>query len=171
MLDEDFVVRLAVVGQLAGEHLEEHHPAGVNVDALVVLAAADLGGHVVDGADPLSLLLVARHRLAQAVVADLEAAVLDEDVGRLQVPVDDALVVQIADGAGQCPEPLADEVLGQAGAVPLDDLGERFAEDVLHDDPGVAVLVLADVVHVDEVGVLQVQAVEDAAHLDFALGE
>ena len=50
--------------------------------------------------------------------------------------------------------------------MPVDDLRERFAEDVLHDDPLVAARVGAEVVEVDEVGVLEVEAVGDAAQFD-----
>src|SRR5581483_11534485 len=86
--------------------------------------------------------------------------------GRLQVAVDDAVVVQVADRPGQAEEPLLGEVGRQPAGVAADDLGERLAEDVLHHQPGVAVLVGLEVVDVDEVGVLEVEAVGDAAELD-----
>ena len=57
-------------------------------------------------------------RLAQAVIADLDHAVLEEDVGRLQVAVDDAVIVQVADGAGQAEEPLAGQLARQPLRVP-----------------------------------------------------
>ena len=47
----------------------------------------------------------------------------------------------------------------------VDDLGERLAEDVLHDHPVIAARIAAEVVEVDEVGVLEVEAVGDAAEL------
>ena len=92
-------------------------------------------------------------------------AVFDEDVGGLEVAVDDAVVVQVADAASERREPLADEFGRQAVGVAVDDLGERLAEDVLHDDPVLAAGVGAEVVEVDEIGVLEVEAVADAAQL------
>ncbi len=43
-------------------------------------------------------------------------AVLEEDVGRLEVAVDDAVVVQVGDGAGQAEEPLAGQLARQTAA-------------------------------------------------------
>ena len=77
--------------------------------------------------------------------------------------MDDALIVQVARHRGERREPLADEFGRQAVGVAVDDLGERLAEDVLHHDPLVAARVGAEVVEVDEVGVLEVEAVADAA--------
>jgi hypothetical protein len=51
----------------------------------------------------------------------------------------------------------------------LDDVLQRFAGDVLHDHPLVAHLVGADVEQADEVRVLQVEALGDAAELDFEI--
>ena len=53
-------------------------------------------------------------RLGQAVIADLDRAVFEEDVARLQIAVDDAVIVQVGDGAGQAEEPLADQLARQA---------------------------------------------------------
>ena len=50
--------------------------------------------------------------------------------------------------------------------MPVEDDVERLAGDVLHDDPVIALVVGAQVVQVDEVGVLEVQALGDAAQLD-----
>ena len=74
-----------------------------------------------DGADALRLCraLAAADRLAQAVVADLDHAVFEEDVGRLEVAVDDAVIVQVGDGAGQAEEPFA----GQLARQPVADAG------------------------------------------------
>ena len=43
---------------------------------------------------------------------------------------------------------------------------QRLAGDVFHDDPAVVLLVLADVVQGEQVGMLEIQAVRDAAQLD-----
>ena len=79
-------------------------PSGVDVDLLAVAAGGDLRGHVVDGADALGLAAAAagRDELGQAVVADLDDAVLEEDVARLQVAVDDAVVVQVGRRRRRC---------------------------------------------------------------------
>ena len=48
----------------------------------------------------------------------------------------------------------------------VDHVFERLAGDVFHDHPLVALLVGADVVEGDQIGVLQVEALRDAAELD-----
>ncbi len=83
--------------------------------------------------------------------------------------MDDAVVVQIADRPRQGQEPLADQFARQAVGVTGQDGAERLAGDVFHDDPLVAVGVGPDVEQADEVGVLEVQALAHAAHLDLAV--
>ena len=104
-------------GHVPGEHLVEDHAHGVDVDRLVVLARADLGGHVVAGADALGVLaaLAGGDQLGQAVVADLDDALFHEQVGRLEVAVHDAVVVQVGHPLDQALEPGAD--LGERQAV------------------------------------------------------
>src|SRR5579872_1153259 len=46
--------------------------------------------------------------------------------------------------------------------MPVDHLRERFAEDVLHDDPFFTMNVVAQVVEMDEVGVFEVEAMGNA---------
>ena len=108
VLHQDLAGALAVERHPAGQHLVEDDAGGVDVDLLVVVAGRNLRGHVMDRADALRLRgpLAAADELAQAVVADLDDAVLQEDVARLEVAVDDAVVVQVADGLGQGQEPL-----------------------------------------------------------------
>ena len=86
----------------------------------------------------------------------------DEDVRGLQIAMDDPLVVQITDSPRQRREPFANEFGRQTVRMAVDDLRERFAEDVFHDDPALAARVASEVVEVDEVGVFEVEAVADA---------
>src|ERR1043166_9686720 len=80
--------------------------------------------------------------------------------------MDDAMFVQAMDGGGQSGEPLCGEFGGDAVGMPGQDGRERLAGDVLHDEPVVAILVGTYVVKVDEVWVLEVEALRHAAHLD-----
>ena len=68
------------------------------------------GRHVVAGADALGVLgpLAGRDQLGQAVVADLDDALFHEQVRRLQVAVDDPVVVEVGDAVDQPLEPRAD---------------------------------------------------------------
>ncbi len=87
----------------AGDHLVEDDPHRVDVDRLVVLTGGDLRRHVVAGADVLGHpgVVAMVERLGEPVIADLDDPVLEEQVGRLQVSVDDAVVVQVGDAFDQ----------------------------------------------------------------------
>jgi hypothetical protein len=76
------------------------------------------------------------------------------------------VVVQVADAGGDALHPLEGFLGLQSVGIAADDLLQRLARRVLHDDPGIVVLVLLNVVQRDEVGVFQVQALGDAAQLD-----
>ena len=80
--------------------------------------------------------------------------------------MDDAVVVQVGHAGGDAVEPGEGLVDGHAVGMRGDGLFEALAGDVLHDDPVVAPLVLPDVVDRQQVGVLEVEALLDAAELD-----
>src|SRR5262249_42617927 len=124
--------------------------------------------HVVHGAyaGGLSATAAGGDELRQAVVADLDGIALKKRVARLQVAVDDAVVVQVADSRAEALQPGEHFVPRHASGVPGDDLVERLAVDVLHHDPLIAVLGLLDVVDGDEVGMLEVEALADPTQLD-----
>ena len=88
--------RVPAVGRVAGEHLVQHDPGGVDVAAGVGAAALELlGGQVGDGADEhaagLAGLPGADDGAGQAEVGDLDHAVdADEHVLGLDVAVHDA---------------------------------------------------------------------------------
>src|SRR5262249_57197626 len=54
---------------------------------------------------------------------------------------------------------------GQPLRVPVEDIGQRFATNVLHDHPVVALAVGAQVVEGEQVGVFEVEALGHAAQL------
>ncbi len=103
---------------LAGQHLVEDHAQAVDVAAgvdVVRLAARLFGRHVGRRAHDLA---VRRHRLAvgvalgEAEVGDVRPALaVEEDVRRLDVAVDDAVVVGVLQGVGH----LGDELGRPAG--------------------------------------------------------
>ena len=82
-----------------------------------------------------------------------QALPVDEDVGGLDVPVDDAGVVDDLEGPGHLGQDRQDLGGGQ-GALLGDDVGQGAALDELHDEPAGAVL-LTGVQDDGEVGVTQ----------------
>src|SRR5207245_1415259 len=104
--------------------------------------------------------------LRQAVVADLDGAVLDEDVAGLQVAMDDAALVEVADSRTDAVQPVERFLRRHAFRMAGDCLVEAFASHMFHHDPGVAVVRLLDVVKGDEMRMLEVEALADAAQLD-----
>ena len=100
--------RRALERRAAGEHLVEDRAQGVDVGGgrdVGGRAAGLLGGHVarrahdVAGAGQARLAL---HQLGQAEVGDLRDALVGEhDVGRLDVAVDDPVLVGVVEGPGE----------------------------------------------------------------------
>jgi hypothetical protein len=94
---------LLVERRAEGEHLVERQAQRVDVAPAVDLAAERLGGHVPQGAEDVTgvgeVLLVVR--LGQAEVGDPDdAARVEQQVGRLDVAVDDPLDVRVGQGIG-----------------------------------------------------------------------
>src|SRR4026208_2045224 len=85
--------------------------------------------------------------------------------------MDDAVLVQVRDAGGDAAEPEVDLIKRKAVGVAVDGVFKAGAGDVFHDDPGVADVVVANVVQVDEVRMLEVETLADAAqlHLEVAL--
>ncbi|CAM3618500.1 hypothetical protein NOGI109294_05960 [Nocardiopsis gilva] len=144
-------------GEGAAHGVEVGTDRGARVAQLGLGDAVTGGGvdgvdHVVDPADA-----------AQVDEFDLLFA-LDDVVG-LEVAVEQALAVQVADGA-QGLQPVGDDLVdGQTGGVGAvraafdDEVAQRLAADVLHDDvpgrdTGLGVGVVGEVVDLDDVGVL-----------------
>ena len=158
VLEGDVDRGLAVDGPGARQQLEEDEPGGVHVAAGIGDPALHLlGGEVGDGA--VEDAVVGGRRLGgdrpgQTEVRDLDgAAVGDEDVLGLDVPVDVARLVR----GGQPGEHRVHEVERgprRQGPLGVDDRAERAALDVLHreEDPP---RVLALVEDRDDVGVAQ----------------
>ena len=76
----------------------------------MILARADLRGHVVAGADTFGVLgpLAWSDQLGESVVADLDHPFFHEEIRRLQVAMDDTVVVEVSDPLDQSLEPVAD---------------------------------------------------------------
>ena len=145
-------------GRLAGDEVVEGCAEGVEVGAVVdVGAGGDLfGGGAGEAADEHAGCgeLCGVFGVGDAEVDQAGAAVLaEDDVGGFDVAVDDVLLFEAAQGAG---EVLSDADGGEVGeAVGLDEGVEGWAGDVLHDDDD-PVGDLVDVVHLNDVGVVEV---------------
>ena len=168
VLHQDFLRRLPLERDLPGEHLVQDHAHGVDVDRLLIPAGRDLGGHVVARPDAFGVagLLALGDRLGEAVVADLDDPLVQEQVGGLQVAVDGAVVVQVRHPLDQPLEPGPHLGQGQAVGVLGQDLGEARPGDVLHHDEGIPGVVGLDVVDGDQIRALEVHALHDPAALD-----
>src|SRR5262249_35088856 len=167
VLHEDLALAFAVEGHPAGEHLAKNDPQRVLVYLFAVPALRHLRGHVVDGTDVHGLPAppAGGDEFRQPVVADLHDAVFDKEVAGLEVPVDDTVLVQVANSRADSVQPAERLLLGDALRMPGQHLIEALPGHVFHDDPGV-VHRLEDVVDADEMGVLEVKALADAAQLD-----
>ena len=155
VLEDDAERRLALEGDPARDHLEEHRPQGVDVGPAVDVAAVRLlRGHVLrrPDDDPGAGDAAGVERAGDAEVHDLGVAVLvDHDVLRLEVAVDDAQPVGLGQPFGDLPGQ-ADGLGLVEVARPADEALEVLAGDVLHGDVDGQPL-LADVVHPADVPV------------------
>ncbi len=144
-------------GPLAGDHLVGHAAEGVDIGAAIDGLAPDhLGRHVGRRADERVAVGQRRfvHDPGGAEVAQFHRAVLGQKhVGRFEIPVNDAAGV----GEGQRRSDLADDP-DRGGNIqrppPLHQVAQRLALDILHDD-GQASVVFHDVMHGDDVAVLE----------------
>ncbi len=149
---------VALKGQPPREHFVQHHAGGVDVRAGInAVASRLLGGNVVYRAQGLLRQRLSRvGKTRDAKVGDLHAAVTQHhDVLRLDVAVDDAAAVGVAQSAHD----LRDEVQRFApvhAAAPLHVLLERDAVDQLHDDV-LKVGVGGDIVDRDDIRVAELR--------------
>ena len=90
---------------------------------------------------------------------------LDEDVARLDVAMDDRVIVQVGDGMSDLQEPVAGLFRRQTLWIAIQDGIEWFAVNVFHHQPVIATFISLQVVQVNEIRVLEVQAIGDAAKL------
>jgi hypothetical protein len=143
-------------GLLAAEHLERTDAKGEDVAAPVELVPHRLlGRHVRRRPQQRAgLSHLGVDQLGDPEVRDLHAVgVVEDQVGRLDVAVDDALGMGVID----CGRDLADQpddLLRLEAQPTLDDRGDRLALDELHGQVGQAAL-FADVEQRHDVGVRQ----------------
>ena len=156
---DDLDDRAAVEGAPTGQALVEHRAHGVDVGALAHgarLAARLLGRHVGRRAEEVAALgQVARHlhlaRQAEVHQARV-AALVDQDVGRLDVAVHQAVGVHVLQGAGDLAHPA--HGLGGRHAALLDARRQGAALDQVHGEVH-ATARLPHLVHAGDVRVAQ----------------
>ena len=110
-------------------------------------------------------------QLGQAVVADLDDALFHEKVGRLEVAVHDAMIVQIGDSLDEPLEPMSHLVEWQPLRILFEDAGQTGAGNVFHDDEAVAGVVALQVMDGQEIRALEVHALADTTALDVEVAE
>ena len=174
-LDHQRVVVGVEEGQPARERLVEDDAEPVDVGAAVELEAAArlLRAHVRGRAAHHAGAGDGGGRAGAGDLGDAEVEELgdhlaageavEEDVARLDVAVDDPLVVRQREGAGHVAD-RRQHVERPEGAGALEDGVERVAREQLHHQEGRAVLGVADVEHVDDARVADAPA-------DAGLGE
>ena len=148
----------------ARAHLEEDDPQGIEVGRRRgVLAPGLLRRHVLGRPEhrPLGREPSIPGEPRQAEIEQLDevpaAAPGDEiDIVRLEIPVDYPEIVSAGERCGD----LLQHVDGkrQVHRSPHDDIGQRLSDQELHDEIGQPVLGLAEIVDIDDVGVV------DAVH-------
>ena len=128
-----------VVRRLTLRHLDGRDPEGPHVCPSIVLAVAhDLGRHPVRGADHRHALRRRRIQLqGDAQVGELHDAVAEQQVGALDIPMDDALalrvhVLQGAQCVAACERNL---LLGERLLGGPQHIEKRPVRAELHDDP------------------------------------
>ena len=89
------------------QEFEQDYSKSIDVDFPSILPFSNFRSHVVEGSDTLRVItsLAVRYDLGKAVVADLYESVADENVSRLEVPVDHTVVMQILHSSGNMIEP------------------------------------------------------------------
>ena len=156
MFERDRYRRLAGVRQLAGQHLIEHDAEAVEIGRFVHFVLLRLLRRDVVDAAHHQPRLGQRHRLLRDGARDAEVGELDdvvfgdEDVGRLDIAMEQTLAVCVGEAACDLRRVVDRDRLGEA-AVSRDDLGERRAVDQFHHDE-VRIVLVADVEGVDDVG-------------------
>ena|SRR5438128_1465680 len=80
--------------------------------------------------------------------------------------MDDPAVVEESEAFADFAQEKRRLLNSQSGGLLIDQLSERRAGDVFHDDEGNAVGIVADVEDRDQVGAFEVHALADAAQLD-----
>ena len=168
MLHEDLAHAVPIERNISREQLEENDSQGVNINSVMVVSRPDLRRHVVDGADAdrLTALTGDADVLREAIVPNLHVAIFIKDVLWLEVAVDDAPIVQVA-------QPLADLSRKKDGLVRChacrsarDEVSKGRSSHILHDHERYAVSVGLDIEDGDQVRSLQVDAVANSAQLD-----
>ena len=151
--------QVAAERQLAAEHLEEHHPQRVHVRApigRVAFALGLFGRHVGRRSQDIAghrQRGLARLALGQAEVHDVRlVAGVEHDVARLQIAVDDAVLVGVMERVGHSGTQLGRLVIGEfsAGQPVL----KRQSLDQVGDDID-DVAFKPHLVHADDVGVFK----------------
>mmetsp|Transcript_185 Transcript_185/g.507 ORF Transcript_185/g.507 Transcript_185/m.507 type:complete len:271 (-) Transcript_185:295-1107(-) len=155
---------LAVVlvgeGQLAGQHVEAHHAAGPEVAVLGVLPVEDLRRPMCRGADAGDEHVGGLEDARQAEVTDFDDATIralpaEKTVVGLDIPVADAHVVHVADGAEDLQHGPGAVVLCHVAVLgPPDAVQQVPTRAQLHDQI-LVVLVLENVVQQHDVRVVQ----------------
>ena len=148
-------------GKFQSAQFKQHTAQGPDIHLLVVeLPSHDLWSHV-DRSPAVGL----RHvpgplkRLGDAKVSNLQFLFGgEEDVGRLEIPVEDVPAVDVAEARPHLLEPVHDVCFSQMSSLLLDEASQVASITELHHDEELALLV--EVVHVLD-HVLMVTASED----------
>lgn len=148
---------------LAVEHFVYAGSDGPDVGLVVVLVAAEhFRCHVERRAEDSGRVVVGGKQLGKAEVGDLDVAVVEQDVGELEVAVHDLVLDEGLEGVEDLAEVLDDFVLRQESF--LAHLGEHVAAVAVLEHEVVVVGRLLERVQLDDEGV-----VAGLEHLDFVL--
>ena len=81
----------------------------------------------------------------------------------------DAVIVQILDPFNDAAEPPQRLIRREPRGAVVQNVLQALARNVLHHDPGAALVVVANIVEVDQIVVLEIQTLPHAAELDIQI--
>ena len=100
--------------------------------------------------------------LGESVIANLHHTLIVEDIARLQIAVNDAMIVQVRNTSSNTVYPEECSFGRHARRIRRDHLVECLPRNKFHDDPIVALSVFANIKYGQQIRMLQVQTVSDA---------
>ncbi|HHH40429.1 MAG TPA: hypothetical protein ENK56_00310 [Chloroflexi bacterium] len=157
VLDDDGHRRLCLEGDVAGRHLVEHGTQ--RVDVCPSIHGQPLGllrGHIVGSTQPhagFGQIAGGLQDLGQSEIGEQRPVALgDEDVPRLDIPMDDPMLMGVPQRVANLADDLVDGL--QVERLPFEHIPQGAGLDILHHQVG-QVSLAVEVVNGEDVGVVQ----------------
>ena len=171
MLHQNLTGTLTLKRHPPRHHFIQHNPQRVHVDFPAIAPTSHLGGHVIHRAHALRLSTAATfgNELAEAHVAHLDDTTITENVGRLQVAMHEAPVMQKTEPRGHARQPVQYLLQRHAVGMLLQRIMQALPAHILHHNPVIPLRILTDVEDRHQIGVLQIQTLRNSTQLHFQI--